>query len=117
MDAPACVILSLAARLVSARCIRAKTEAKKTPLGEWGIRVIVVVANSVSVAAYGPWWIIVVVLTNFIIVVVVVFSCSYFIRLTSGFDYLVRCRSGPASQKPFCAQQYISKSCANFVLA
>jgi len=40
-----------------------KIEAKKTPLGERGIRVIVVVANSVSVSALGLWWIIIVVVT------------------------------------------------------
>ena len=47
---------------------------KKTPLGRRGVRVIVVVANSVSATAIGLWWIIVVVLTALIIVVI---SSSY----------------------------------------
>jgi len=47
---------------------------KKTPLGERGVRVIVVVANSVSVQRLGLWWIIVVVVTALLIVV---YSYSY----------------------------------------
>ena len=38
---------------------RQKFQAKKTPLGRRGIRVIVVVANSVSATANGLWWIII----------------------------------------------------------
>ena len=53
---------------------RAKTKAKKTPLGERGIRVIVVVANSVSVSAYGLWWIIIILVTDFLIIIVYSFS-------------------------------------------
>ena len=33
-------------------------QAKKTPVGGRGVRVIVVVANSVSATAIGLWWII-----------------------------------------------------------
>ena len=51
-----------------------KIEAKKTPLGERGIRVIVVVANSVSVSAYGLWWIFIIVVT---VLLIVVYSYSY----------------------------------------
>jgi hypothetical protein len=49
-------------------------QAKKTPLGERGIRVIVVVANSVSVSAYGLWWIIIILVTDFLIIIVYSFS-------------------------------------------
>jgi len=51
-----------------------KLRAKKAPLGERGIRVIVVVANPVSVSAYGLWWIVIIVFTALIIFVS---SCSY----------------------------------------
>jgi len=44
-------------------------QAKKTPLGRRGVRVIVVVANSVSATAFGLWWIIVVLVTGLLIVV------------------------------------------------
>jgi hypothetical protein len=53
---------------------------KKAPLGERGIRVIVVVANSVSVSAYGLWWIIIILVTALFIIIVVVYSYSYLIR-------------------------------------
>jgi hypothetical protein len=52
------------------------SRAKKTPLGVRGIRVIVVVANSVSVSALGLWWIIVVVFTAQLIFIVIYCSSS-----------------------------------------
>ena len=48
-----CTELVLLEVVVSCGAFREKkSKAKKTPLGERGIRVIVVVANSVSVSAY-----------------------------------------------------------------
>jgi len=52
-----------------------KSKAKKTPLGERGVRVIVVVANLVSVQRIGLWWIVVVVVTGLLIIVMCSFSC------------------------------------------
>ena len=66
------------------RCIHDKNLRQKKPRWVGGVRVIVVVANSVSATAYGLWWIIVVVVTSLLIVV---YSSSYD-PLTSGFDSL-----------------------------
>ena len=54
-----------------------KSKAKKTPLGERGIRVIVVVANSVSVSAYGLWWIIIILLRILLLFLLIVVNYSY----------------------------------------
>jgi hypothetical protein len=87
-----------------------KSQAKKTPLGERGVRVIVVVANLVSVQRIGLWWIVVVVVTGLLIIVMCSFSCLiryFWLRcLYSDFEIALRHRN------LFCAQQYISKSCA-----
>ena len=58
------------------------SHAKKTPLGERGIRVIVVVANSVSVSAYGLWWIIII-LRLFLLLLFILILVD---PLSSGFD-------------------------------
>jgi hypothetical protein len=92
-----------------------KLQAKKTPLGERGIRVIVVVANSVSVSAYGLWWIIVILVTD-LIIIIVVYSFSCFVRYLLASMSVNQISNCPASQKPFCAHVYISKSCANLAL-
>jgi len=88
-----------------------KSKAKKTPLGERGVRVIVVVANLVSVQRIGLWWIVVVVVTGLLIIVMCSFSCLiryFWLRcLYSDFEIALRHRN------LFCAQQYISKSRAN----
>jgi hypothetical protein len=52
-----------------------KSRAKKTPVGDRGVRVIVVVANLVSVQRLGLWWIVVVVVTGLLVIVICSYSC------------------------------------------
>ena len=53
-------------------------KAKKTPLGRRGVRVIVVVANSVSDPALGLWWIIFVLVRVFLLLFVLLLMIRYF---------------------------------------
>jgi hypothetical protein len=87
-----------------------KFQAKKTPLGRRGVRVIVVVANLVSATAFGLWWIIVILVTGLIIIVD--FYSSYDPFLLASI-VCIRLRISPASQKPFCAHVITSKTRAN----
>ena len=73
-----------------------------------GIRVIVVVANSVSATASGLWWIIVVV-TGFLLLLFVLLLHP--VNLLASMS-VIRFRKCPASQKPFlCAVIYMHIAC------
>lgn len=89
---------------------RQKFQAKKTPLGRRGVRVIVVVANSVSATAFGLWWIIVILVTGLIIIVD---FYSFYDPFLLASIVCIRLRISPASQKPFCAHILTSKTRAN----
>ena len=88
-----------------------KSQAKKTPLGERGVRVIVVVANLVSVQRIGLWWIVVVVVTVFLLLLFILFLVDPLLLASMS---VFRFRIYPASQKPFlCATIYKQVLCQN----
>lgn len=57
-----------------------KFRAKKTPLGRRGIRVIVVVANSVSAAALGLWWLLLLVRLFFLLILLLLIIRYFWLR-------------------------------------